>query len=129
MSTRNPAAALVAAGIMTASAAGCSGGHVASTRTAPPVSTLRIGLMEWRIVTATAALTPGVDHLTVTNVGTTEHNLYVSGPGVQAHTPNLPPGHTATLTLDARAGSRLTLKCELPGHEEAGMHTTLRVPR
>lgn len=49
------------------------------------------------------------------------------GPGVQTHTADLPPGHTATLTVTTRPGSQLTLTCEIPGHEEAGMRTTVAV--
>jgi hypothetical protein len=99
----------------------------ATAASAPASGNLRVGLLEWRIVTSTAALTAGEDRLTVTNTGATAHDLHVTGPGVQAHTPLLPPGGTATLTVRTRAGETLTLTCEVTGHEDAGMHSTLRV--
>lgn len=123
MNIRALTAGLVAAGI---TVAGCGSGQP-DVGHAPPGNTLRVGLLEWRIVTSSTALTPGMDRLTVTNTGTTDHNLYVIGPGVHAHTADLPPGHSATLTLTTRPGTRLALTCELPGHEAAGMHTTVTV--
>lgn len=108
--------------------AGCSpaGGTAA---TAPASASLRVGLLEWQIITSSSALTAGTDRLTVTNTGTTAHDLHVSGPGLHVHTPLLAPGGTAGLTITTRAGTTLTLTCEVTGHEEAGMHTTVRVVR
>lgn len=119
-------AALTAA--LAAAVTGCAaGGPPAVAGTAAPSHSLRVGLLEWRIVTSAPAVIPGVDRLTVTNTGTTSHDLQVTGPGVRAHTPLLAPGATASLTLRIRAGTTLRLTCEVPGHEEAGMHTTLQV--
>ena len=114
-----------------AAAAGCggAGGGSVENGTAAASDSLRVGLVEWGIVTSSTAITAGVDHLTVTNAGTTAHNLYVSGGGVHAHTADLPPGQKATLTITTRVGTTLTLTCEIPGHEDAGMHTTVTVIR
>lgn len=119
------------AATIAAATAGCGGAGRASVEngTAPASDSLRVGLVEWQIVTSSTAITAGVDHLTVTNAGTIVHNLYVSGGGVQAHTADLPPGRTATLTVTTRAGTTLTLTCEIPGHEGAGMHATVTVTR
>lgn len=106
--------------------AGCSVGGV-DTGAAPASATLRVGLVEWRIITSAPAVTAGVDRLTVTNTGTTAHDLHVLGPGIHVHTPLLSPGARATLTLTSRAGTTLTLACEVPGHEAAGMRATLAV--
>lgn len=110
-----------------AGAAGCAGagGPAADTGTAPPSHALRVGLVEWRIVTSSTTVAAGVDHLTVTNAGTTAHNLYITGDGIHAHTANLRPGQAVTLTITTQPGTTLTLTCEVPGHEEAGMHTTV----
>lgn len=108
---------------------GCSSASAADPPSTPPSPTVRVGLLEWQIVTAGAALTGGLDTLTVTNTGTTAHNLHVTGPGTHAHTRLLPPGGTQTLTLLTRAGSALILTCDVPGHDAAGMHATLQVER
>lgn len=124
-----PAAAPIAVAALLA-LAGCGAADATTTSTAgaaPASADLRVGLLEWQIATSSAALSAGVDRLTVTNTGATAHDLHVSGPGLHAHTPLLAPGGTATLTLTTRAGITLTLSCEVTGHEEAGMHTTLRV--
>lgn len=115
--------ALVAGGTLVA---GCSATG-ASTGSAPASAALRVGLVEWRILTSSAALTAGIDRLTVTNAGTTPHDLHVTGPGVQVHTPLLSPGATAVLEVPSRAGTTLTLTCEVTGHEAAGMHTAVAV--
>lgn len=100
-----------------------------ATGGATPSSMLRVGLVEWRIVTSSRALASGVGHLTVTNTGTTAHNLHVNGPGVRVATSRLSPGGTATLAIITRVGSSLTLTCALPGHERAGMRTSITVSR
>lgn len=94
---------------------------------APASATLRVGLVEWRIVTSSSAVLGGLDRFTVTNAGTTAHDLHVTGPGVHAHTPLLAPGATASLTVPSRGGTTLTLTCEVVGHDAAGMHATIAV--
>lgn len=94
---------------------------------AAPSRALRIGLVEWRILTGGRAVRAGVDQLRVTNAGSTRHDLHVTGPGLHAHTSLLTPGQVATLTIDARASSTLTLTCDEPGHRLAGMQTTINV--
>jgi hypothetical protein len=96
---------------------------------AAPSNTLRVGLLEWRIVTSSRAVTAGVVNLTVTNTGTTTHDLHVTGPGVRAKTSLLTPATTAKLTIITRAESSLTLTCNVPGHQQAGMRFTIAVSR
>ncbi len=119
------------AAALTLAVGGCVGNPPAAStaRTGPPTATLRVGLLEWRIVTSGAAVLPGDDRFIVTNTGTTAHDLHVTGPGMHANTPILPPGHSATLSVTAPAGATLRLSCELPGHERAGMHATVTVTR
>lgn len=125
MTSASPTAllALVAAGTLVA---GC-GTAGPSTGSAPASAALRVGLVEWRVVISGAALTAGIDRLTVTNAGTTAHDLHVTGPGVRVHTPLLSPGATVDLEVLSRAGTTLALTCEVTGHEAAGMHTTVAV--
>lgn len=98
-------------------------------RNAPPTHRLRIGLVEWKIATSSTALIAGTDRLTVTNAGTTAHDLHVIAPGLHAHTPLLAPGESTTITVETKPGETLQLTCEVPGHEDAGMHTTIAVER
>lgn len=120
-----PAAAiLLATGVPLLASCATTG---ATSGSAPPSHTLRVGLVEWRILTSSAALTAGTDRLLVTNTGTTAHDLHVSGQGVHVHTPLLSPGASAALRLTTRAGTVLTLTCDVPGHDTAGMHTSLSV--
>ena len=122
--TRAPLPVVLAASLLTL--AGCSAAG-ATSGSAPAAASLRVGLVEWRIVTSGAAVTAGVDRFAVTNTGTTAHDLHVSGPEVHVHTPLLPPGASATLTVRSRAGTTLTLTCEVPGHEAAGMRASVAV--
>lgn len=108
-------------------AAGCATQPATATGTEPAGATLRVGLNEWRILISGPEVTPGIDHFVVTNAGTTAHDLHVTGPGVHVHSALLRPGRATTLIVTARPGSRLTLTCEEPGHERAGMHTTVLV--
>lgn len=116
------------AALLAAVTAGCTAGQPGSdVGAAVPGPTLRVGLVEWRVVTSSQGLLPGADLVTVTNTGSAAHDLYITGPGVSAHTPLLDPGGSATLSITPRAGTILTLTCEVPGHEQAGMRTTISI--
>lgn len=92
-----------------------------------PSRHLRVGLMEWSILTSTHRVRPGTVHLVVTNTGGTEHDLVVQGGTRRWRTEPLDPGDRARLTVHARPGGRLKLWCSEPGHEAQGMYTTLSV--
>lgn len=91
-----------------------------------PVSTVRVGLTEWTIVTSDSEVRPGRVTLVVTNTGATEHDLDVQGRAGHWQTPVLDPGQRVTLTVRARPGETLALWCAEPGHRAQGMHTVLR---
>ncbi|HEX9889965.1 MAG TPA: multicopper oxidase domain-containing protein [Nitriliruptorales bacterium] len=63
--------------------------------------------------------------LTVTNNGAAVHNLAVKEGGPS--TPDLAPAESATLDISTLAPGTYTLVCTIPGHEAAGMSTTLTV--
>lgn len=132
--TRRPARLGLLSGLpalLFAATTGCAAGgpSAPAAGSAQATTSLRVGLLEWQIITSNPGLAAGLDHLTVTNTGTTAHDLYVTGPGVNDHTPLLQPGGSAHLRLTTRAGSTLRLTCEVPGHEEAGMRTTITITR
>ena len=91
------------AATIAAATAGCGGAGRASVEngTAPASDSLRVGLVEWRIVTSSTTITAGVDHRCVTNAGTIVHNLYVNGgdPGLSPLSRN----QVAGLWADSRS--------------------------
>jgi plastocyanin len=60
----------------------------------------------------------------VKNVGTLPHNLAIKE--LNKATENIDAGKSATLTVDLQPGT-YTVICEIPGHEQLGMHVTITV--
>jgi|SRR6185312_4168830 plastocyanin len=60
----------------------------------------------------------------VKNNGPSPHNLDIKE--LNKATPNIDPGKTGTLTVDLKPGT-YTVICDIPGHEQLGMHVTLTV--
>ncbi|MER7503890.1 hypothetical protein AB0L05_35880 [Nonomuraea pusilla] len=113
-------AALMPAALVLASACGAA---VPAVPTGPAVSQTEVGLTEWHVGLGASVFAPGPVELHVTNAGSTAHDLVVTGPGVSAATPVLPPGGTFTLRFTAVPGARLTLLCTVAGHDHLGMRT------
>lgn len=107
----------VAAGLVA-----CGGGAVP---TAPPAAVARVGLLEWEIATSAASLATGPVTLTVTNAGSSAHDLKVASGSDEWATPVLEPAQRTTLTLHLSPGERVVLWCALPGHRQQGMERTL----
>lgn len=63
--------------------------------------------------------------LDVVNVGTVNHNVVARGLG--RRTPDVRAGGEVTLSLGSLTAGSYVLFCDLPGHEESGMVTTLTV--
>jgi FtsP/CotA-like multicopper oxidase with cupredoxin domain len=73
-----------------------------------------------------AALTvPAGGQLTVTNSGTTAHNLSITGTDLA--TADLAAGESETLDLSSLEPGDYEVLCTIPGHKEAGMTGTLTV--
>ena len=84
-----------------------------------------VSLSEFAITPGTISAGTGHVVLTVTNRGTTAHNLQVKALGKA--TADIPAGQTATLDLgDVEAGTYKVI-CAIPGHEAAGMTASLVV--
>jgi plastocyanin len=72
-------------------------------------------------------LTAGTYDIKVVNSGSATHNLTVEEDGtVKAHTDNLAPGDTATLTVDLDAGEYV-FYCSIDNHRAMGMELTAQV--
>ena len=70
---------------------------------------------------------PGNYEFELVNEGDAAHNLVISGPEVEkAATPVIAAGRRARIRVALVAGE-YELYCSVPGHEEAGMRTTITV--
>lgn len=88
----------------------------------PPSARVRVGLVEWGFTTSARALVAGPVVLTVTNAGSTPHDMQVVVDGdVLTGTRTLRPGEQQTVRADLTGADTATLRCTLPGHEAQGM--------
>ncbi|HEY3529703.1 MAG TPA: hypothetical protein VGK78_11170 [Nocardioides sp.] len=104
-----------------------TGGGELGTRpmSADHAAPVRVGLIEWTIVTSRSRVPAGRLTLVVTNAGTTVHDLVVRDGRGTWETPDLHPGQQTRLTVQAGPHETLQLWCSMPGHRAQGMHTTL----
>ena len=88
-------------------------------------TTISATLADYSITLSSSTVPPGQVSINATVApGGSEHDLVLrNGPG----TPELNPGESALLDLGVLPAGSYTLFCDLPGHEELGMHTTLTV--
>lgn len=86
-------------------------------------TTLEATLTEFAI-TGELAAEPGTVTIEVANEGAIEHNLTVIDAGKSE---DISGGETTALTLDDLSAGTYTVICDIPGHREAGMETTLVV--
>lgn len=118
--------ALVAVLVLTG--CGSEAETTAPVPTGPPVSELRVGLLEYRLVLSADALRPGTVTATITNVGSTGHDVRLRQNGrVLGATEVLSPGGKQTLRVDVAPGVPVELDCTVGGHAQAGMRTMLAV--
>ena len=90
-----------------------------------------IGLSEWEVSVYRAKVPLGKVRFNITNLGEDGHNFVVRGPAGRTikTVEELPSG--AQITARAKLGKigRYKLVCTLPGHEELGMKSFLKVVR
>jgi len=89
-----------------------------------PRETVSVSLSEFAIELSAATITEG-GQLAVTNDGTMIHNVGIEG--TDLITPDIQAGGTATLDVSSLAPGTYTVFCEIPGHADSGMRTTLVV--
>ena len=114
--------AFLLAGICVAVVSSHSSSSSSSVTAAGPIP---VTLTEFKITPAAIEATAGDVVLSVTNSGTTAHNLSVT-PGGQK-TPDIPPGKTVPLDLGKLAAGTYQVECLIPGHADSGMKATLVV--
>ncbi len=76
-------------------------------------------------ITGTTTVPAGTVTLNIANVGTVEHNVGVPSLGLTSR--NVGPGGTTQLALGDLAPGSYEVICEIPGHADSGMKTTLTV--
>lgn len=79
---------------------------------------------EWSITLANTSVKAGPISFTVNNTGSIEHNFVIVETKFEID--STPPGQSKTGTTTLQPGT-YTIICNIPGHEEAGMKTTLTV--
>jgi FtsP/CotA-like multicopper oxidase with cupredoxin domain len=89
---------------------------------AAAAASINADLSEFSIALSAPSLDVG-GSIEVTNSGSQVHNLGVTDTDLV--TPDIQPGGSATLDLSGLEPGSYTLYCEIPGHAESGMTTTL----
>jgi len=80
---------------------------------------------EWSITPQPGTAKAGIVKFVVKNDGTIEHNFVIKELN-QELAAGIQPGQSKEATATLKPGT-YTLICNLPGHEDAGMHTTVTV--
>ena len=88
-------------------------------------TTISVELSEFKIIMSTAAVKPGNITFQITNGGSVAHNFAI--PLLKVKTEMLNPGQSATVVASAVGVGTYEVVCEVAGHPEAGMKTTLTV--
>lgn len=90
-----------------------------------------IGLSEWEVSVYRTKVPLGKVRFNITNLGEDGHDFVVRGPAGRTikAVPEIPAG--TQLTVAARLGKkgRYVLLCTLPGHEDLGMKSSLKVTK
>lgn len=82
-----------------------------------------VGLKEFEIGSGPIEVPVGTV-LRFTNEGTTVHDVAIEGNGA---TPEIQPGEDAELDLGDLEPGTYTAYCQLPGHRDSGMETTITI--
>ncbi|MEO5975318.1 MAG: multicopper oxidase domain-containing protein [Ilumatobacteraceae bacterium] len=96
-----------------------------SAVSAPNNSEVQVTLSEFKITIAPAEVPPGIVTFTITNSGTTAHDFMI--PDLGQNSPMINAGETATLVTEFPDVGTYKVLCGVPGHEAAGMVSSLNV--
>lgn len=98
----------------------------ATTTTTSAATSVPVSEIEFKITLPKTTLAAGSYSFEVANDGKIEHDLVIQGNGVNAKTPTIDPGKSATLNVDLKPGT-YDVYCSIPGHKQAGMDLKLTV--
>lgn len=99
--------------------------RLSNTDSASSATTVQVELLEFKIAMSSSAVQPGDITFQIRNSGSVAHNFAV--PLLKLKTEMLNPGQSATVVASAVAAGTYEVVCEVAGHPEAGMKTTLSV--
>lgn len=105
-------------------AAGCGRQSPPAGQVSSPANIINASEREWSITLTPNLVKPGTYTFNVKNDGSIEHDFVIQGLNVRAE--GIQPGQTKRVTADLKPGT-YTVICDIPGHAEAGMKTTLTV--
>jgi len=97
-----------------------------TTTTTSAATSVPVSETEFKIMLPKSTLAAGSYSFEVKNDGKIDHDLVVQGNGVDAKTPTISPGNSATLKVDLKPGT-YDVYCSIPGHKPAGMDLKLTV--
>lgn len=106
---------------------GCGPGRPQGTTppsTGGPAGSVQVSEKEWTIAFLSSPIKAGRVTFVVKNDGAIEHNFVIEAVRLQIDA--IQPGQTKQGAADLRAGTYEVL-CNIPGHKEAGMKTTMTV--
>lgn len=86
--------------------------------------TVTVSEKEWTITFPSSTIKAGKVTLVVKNEGAIEHNFVIEAARVQIDA--IQPGQSKEVSVELKPGTYEVL-CNIPGHSEAGMKTTLTV--
>ncbi len=93
--------------------------------TGTPAATVAVVEKEWTMTPQPGTAKAGTVKFVVKNEGTIEHNFVIKELN-QELANSIQPGQSKEVSVTLKPGT-YTLICNIPGHEDAGMHTTLTV--
>ena len=116
-------AVILLAAVVAACGGGGQQGGGQPSGTAPGAG-ITVSEKEWTIEFPTKTLKAGTVKLVVKNDGTIEHNFIIEEAKVEVDA--IQPGSSKEVTVDLKPGT-YTVLCNIAGHQEAGMKTTITV--
>ena len=91
-----------------------------------PANVISVSEKEWSITLAPNSVSAGTYTFNVKNDGSIEHDFVIQGQNVRLE--GIQAGQTKQVTVALKPGT-CTVLCDIPGHAEAGMKTTLTVKK
>lgn len=118
----------LAVGALLVVLAACGGQSAAPVAPGPPVSELRVGLLDFEFQLSATTLHTGEVSVIVTNAGSTAHDVALAQDGREiGRSDVLSPGAGQTFDIEVAAGGPVRLECTVPGHAQAGMRASVAV--
>lgn len=122
------AACLLLAGVLAAACGpgggGQGGGQPGGGGTGGPGGTVTVTEGEW-FIRIPEGVPAGPVTFSVRNEGAVEHNFVIQETGQRLD--GIQPGQSKTIQVTLQSGT-YNIVCDIPGHSEAGMTTTMTVP-